>query len=439
MGTQHRRIRWLAPGVILGLAGLAVSACSSSGSGQSSAGSAAHPVVLQFWNTYNQTDTEASTVAKVVIPAFEKAHPGIKVVSDVYPTSETEMYSKLLASISAGNPPDVVRADLAWVPGLAQQGALVPLSQKMTGFSGLAASVYPGTMSPNKWQGAYYGLPVDTNTQSLYWNKADFKAAGLSGPPTTMAELLADAKKLTIPAKKQWGLGVDGTDLWNLLPYVWSAGGQITSPSYGTASGYLNGPATVGELTTLTSLFSKGEIGSDILGGTGVVSGEAGFPTGKYAMYIDGPWAVATFQGGTPSLSYDQQYGIAQMPAGAGGSVSVVGGEDLVLPAGSKHAAAAAEFIRYMLSPAAQLAMAKAGQMSVLKSAGGSETKLASYYAPFAQQLLKAQARPPVPNYAKIDAAISGAISAALHHKGTVKQELDAVTPQVNQLLTSSS
>ena len=101
--------------------------------------------MLQFWSTYNQTDSEASTIAKVIIPAFEKAHPGIKVVSDVYPTTETEMYSKLLASINAGNPPDIVRADLAWVPGLAQQGALVPLSQHMPGFAALAASVYPGT------------------------------------------------------------------------------------------------------------------------------------------------------------------------------------------------------------------------------------------------------------------------------------------------------
>lgn len=436
MGSKHRRARWLAPGIILGLGSLALPACGSSGPSQ--AGSAAKPVVLQFWNTYNQTDTEASTIAKVIIPAFEKSHPGIKVVSDVYPTTETEMYSKLLASVSAGDPPDIVRADISWVPGLAQEGALVPLSSKMKGFAGLASSVYPGTLSPNKWQGTYYGLPVDTNTQCLFWNKADFKAAGLPGPPTTMNQLLTDARKLTNPAKKQWGLGVDGTDLWNLLPYVWSAGGQITNSSYSTASGYLNSAATVGELTTIAKLSSTGVIGSDILGGSGVISGEEGFPTGKYAMYIDGPWGVGTYTTSKPPLTYGEGYGIAQMPAGPGGSVSTIGGEDLVVPAGSKHAAAAGEFVSYMLSSTAQLEMAKAGQMSVLKSAGAAETQLQSYYAPFAQQLQTAQARPPVPNYAKIDAAISNAVSAALHHKGTVAQELAAILPQVNQLLSGS-
>jgi multiple sugar transport system substrate-binding protein len=324
------------------------------------------------------------------------------------------------------------------VPGLAQEGALVPLSQKMPGFQALASAVYPGTLSPVKWKGVSYGLPVDSNTQCLFWNKADFTSAGLSGPPATMSQLLSDARKLTSPARKQWGLGVDGTDLWNVLPYVWSAGGRITNSTYSTASGYLNSAATVGELSTLTGLFSSGVVGSDILGGTGVVSGEQGFPTGKYAMYIDGPWAVGTYSGGTPALTYGKQYSIAPMPSGPGGSVSVIGGEDLVVPTGSKHAAAAEAFVKYMMSPTVQLEMAKAGQMSVLKSAGPAETRLHSYYAPFTRQLLTAQARPPVPNYTKIDTDISNALSAALHRKGSVKQELDAVTPQVNQLLAGS-
>jgi len=182
MGNTRKRLRWVAPGVVLGIGSLVLSACGSSSPAQST-GSSSAPVVLQFWNTYNQTDTEASTIAKVVIPAFEKSHPGIKVVSDVYPTTETEMYSKLLASINAGDPPDIVRADISWVPGLAQEGALVPLSKDMSDFSSLSASVYPGTLAPNEWQGVYYGLPVDTNTQCLFWNKADFQAADLSDRP----------------------------------------------------------------------------------------------------------------------------------------------------------------------------------------------------------------------------------------------------------------
>ncbi len=58
---------------------------------------------------------------------------------------------------------------------------------------------------------------------------------------------------------------------------------------------------------------------------------------------------------------------VAQVPAGPGGSVSVVGGEDTVVFRNSKNKALAEEFTRYLLSGEAQLAFAKIGQMSVLK------------------------------------------------------------------------
>ena len=51
-----------------------------------------------------------------------------------------------------------------------------------------------------------------------------------------------------------------------------------------------------------------------------------------------------------------------------GGSVSVVGGEDIVMTKSSKNKAAAAEFMRFMLALVAQNQMARAGQMPVLKS-----------------------------------------------------------------------
>ncbi len=92
---------------------------------------------------------------------------------------------------------------------------------------------------------SYYAFPDDTNTQALYWNKADFAAAGISGPPTTINQLLADAATLTVPAKRQYGLGVDGTDIWNIAPYVWSMGGSFTNSKYTQATGYMDSTATI--------------------------------------------------------------------------------------------------------------------------------------------------------------------------------------------------
>ncbi len=380
-------------------------------------------ITLQFWNAYNTTDAEASTMAKIVIPKFEAEHPGIKVVSDVYPYGE--LLSKIVASAAAGNPPDVVRSDIIWVPQLAKQGVLLPLSKSMPAFAKLSKSVYPGSLSTNYYKGAYYGLPLDTNTQVLFWNKADFQAAGIKTPPTTLTQIFQDAVKLTNPAKKQYGLDVQGTDMWSVDPLIWSGGGSITNSTFTKAEGYLNSPRTISILTDIYHLLKSGDVNPDILGGTGTVGGESAFPKGISAMYLDGPWGSAFYQSSFPKL----QYGMQVLPH------SVVGGEDVVIPAGTKHAAAAEAFVQFLLSPWAQNEMAKAGQMSVLKSAGASETKIQAYYAPFAKQLLTAEARIPSPAYNQIDTAFSNDLEAALHGKMSVSAAMNQAAQQAQTLL----
>jgi ABC-type glycerol-3-phosphate transport system substrate-binding protein len=185
---------------------------------------AAGTVTLQFWSTYNTADKEASTMANVIIPRFEKENPGIKVNSVVLPYGV--MLQKYLAAAAAGDPPDLMRSDIMWVPQLAQQGVLVKTSQ-LSWFSQIKKTALAGPLSTNYYKGSYYGLPDDTNTQVLFWNKTDFAAAGISSPPTTLNQLYQDAKKLTDKSKGQYGLGVDGTDVWNVAPYIWSAGGSL--------------------------------------------------------------------------------------------------------------------------------------------------------------------------------------------------------------------
>ena len=169
--------------------------------------------------------------------------------------------------------------------------------------------------------------------------------------------MMADAKLLTIPSKGQHGLGVDSTDIWNVGPYVWTDGGNFTNQALTTATGYMNGSAHRrrcpdarepvqgrGHRQRLRRRF-RGDQRRD------------GFPKGEYAMYIDGPWAPTTYKAGKFT-----GYGTSLIPAGPGGSVSVVGGEDLVIAKGGKHLADTIKFVQFLQSPFAQLAMADAGR-----------------------------------------------------------------------------
>ena len=124
----------------------------------------------------------------------------------------------------------------------------------------------------------------------------------------------------------------------------------------------------------------------------------------------------------------------APVPAGPGGSVSVVGGEDIVMTQASKHKAAAEEFIRFMLSPWAQTQMAHAGQMPVRTDVTKQLTKINSYYAAFQKQLRTARPRTPSPNWPQIDTVLGNAVATALK-SGDTKSALDTAAQQIDGLL----
>jgi multiple sugar transport system substrate-binding protein len=403
----------------LGVLALGAAACGSS----TAASSGSKTVTITFWNAYNETDSEASTMAHVVIPKFEKENPDIKVQSIVYP--DTVLLQKYLAAAAAGDPPDLMRADIADVPQLAGQGLIVETS-KLPWFAAVAKESLPGPLQTTVYKGGNYGLPLDTNTQALFWNKTDFAAAKITSPPTTMTQLFADAVKLTDKAKHQYGLGVDGTDIWNVAPYIWSQGGALTNSGYSTAAGYLNDAATVAAVQKLVNLEKQGVIGTDFLGGAGAVSGEEGFPKGEYAMYIDGPWAVPTYA----ALKPVPDYGIAMFPSGSAGSFSTVGGEDVVISKQSQHLAETEKFAQFLESPFSQLAMAKAGQMSALATTGAAEVQATPYYSIFADQLKTAMDRPVTANYGKLDTDFSTELQEILAGKTSVQAGLTSAADQ---------
>ncbi len=393
---------------------------------------ASKPVTLQFWSTYNKADKEDSTFVNVVIKRFEKLNPGIKINSVVYPYAD--LLPKFLATSAAGDPPDLMRSDIQWVPQLAAQGVVQNVGS-LPAFAAIKANTLPGPLATTHVatgeEPGYYAFPDDTNTQALFWNKADFAAAGISGPPKTLSQMYADAAKLTNTSKQQFGLGVDGTDIWNVAPYIWSAGGSFTNNSYTRATGFMNNSKTVAAVTQLTNLLKAGDIGSDFEGGASKVSGEQGFPTGAYAMYIDGPWAVPTYEADNPKPNY----GIAPFPSGPAGSISTVGGEDTVVARSGHHITDADKFAEYLDSAYAQDAMASQGDMSTEISDAKNEVKTTPYYKVFATQLKTAKVRAVSAGYSQMDTDWSNALSEILAGKVSVQAGLNGAAGGSNNAL----
>ena len=400
--------------------GALLAACSAGGASAHPATSAAShaTVTLKFWNAYNNV-TETPVLNKIVIPRFEKENPGIKVEDVNLPYNGLEQ--KFIAASAAGDPPDLMRSDIAWMPQLASEGTLVKVSD-YTWFAPLKAAALPGPLSTNAYKGSYYGLPDDTNTQVLFWNKSDFAAAGISGPPKTLAQLYQDAQKLTIPSKGQFGLGVDSTDIWNVGPYIWSTGGGFTNSTLTSASNYMDGPGTYDALNHLVNLLKAGDIGSDFRGGAGAVGGETGFAGGSVRN------ALSTARGASAPMRNRSRSRTTAWPrsrrvraAPPRSSVARISRS----PQGGKNMTDTIKFAQFLYSPFAQIAMAKAGDMSVYKTDAAAEVKAKPFLKVFAQQLLTAKARPVTQDYTTLDSAFSAELQKVLAGQGVAERRTE--------------
>ncbi len=384
-------------------------------------------ITLSFWHTYSENSPENDTLVNTLIPIFEEEHPNIKVETLIVPWEDFR--SKLYTSIAGGVAPDLARIDIIWVPEFAEMGALVALDENMEDFQTIADQVFSGPLSTNAWNGHYYGLPLDTNTKAWFYNKAMYEAADIL-PPTSFDEMLEQCEAIKAVYPDSYYFATDGTFAWVTLPWIWSFGGSITDDAITTATGYLNGPGTVAAYESLLQLYNNGCIAPVILGsGIDVFTGYA---QDNYASLDNGPWTFSIIESQFP----DKEVSVSAFPAGPGGSINVVGGEDVVLFEQSKNKEAALEFMRFLLSEEYQLKMAEVGQIPVLKDAVNSDyMQNHPYYTVFLEQLTTSKSRTSHPKWEQMDQIITDAGQLILRGEKSVQEALDEAAAEIDILL----
>ena len=224
-----------------------------------------------------------------------------------------------------------------------------------------------------------------------------------------------------------WGLNEPALSGWNVLPYIWSNGGNITNEDNTKASGYINSEATIKAVQMLADMAKNGQL-------SGYNSGDIpmtdGFGTGRYMLLLEGPWKTAELAGAYP----DMAYGNCQLPAGEAGSISVLGGEDIAM-FNTANKDAAWEFMKFMTSPFAEEEMAKCGQIPVNKTALKSDTVKNAAFAPFLEAITTAKARPAVAAWSEIDNELTIAMTEIIANGADAKETLDALAIKIDALL----
>lgn len=190
---ENRRATAVALAATASIALLATTACT----GQSGSGAnddASKETTINFWHGWSAPSEVKAVQANV--DAFEKAHPNIhvKVVGNM---NDDKINQALRAGGSKA--PDVISSFTTNNVGkFCSSGAWVDLDPffKKDGID--PEKTFPKTMNEyTQFEGNRCAAPLLGDAYGLYYNKDEFKKAGIKGPPKTWSEFTSVAKKLT--------------------------------------------------------------------------------------------------------------------------------------------------------------------------------------------------------------------------------------------------
>ncbi|MEP7344730.1 MAG: sugar ABC transporter substrate-binding protein [Gemmatimonadaceae bacterium] len=231
------------------------------------------------------------------VRAFERAHPGVRVVNEPV-SNQAEYREKVITNIVSGSPPDVLLLDGIDVPAFVDSEVLLDLAP-FVGRVGLdLAWFYPNVLSMFSRGAHTYALPKGFSPVVMYYNRAMFDRAHLPYPVDgwTQDEFLSAARALTKDTDgdgrpDEWG-AVLIRPFYAWQSWIWSGGGDILTADGKRATGALDSPATDSALIALTNLV-KFNVAPRPNAFRAVSGNETRlFYSGKLALFPSGHWLI---------------------------------------------------------------------------------------------------------------------------------------------------
>jgi len=345
------------------------------------AASAAQAVEIQYWQYVYDTRVKAMDE---LIKNFEAANPDITVKQTTFPYDDYQ--TKVIAAHAAGNGPDVLQFYYGWLDKFQQGGVLQALDPAVFPNAEIEKDFFP-IVSAISRDGKYYGLPTAVRSLALFYNKNILKDAGITEPPKTLDELVADAKK-TVKTDGAGNITSEGITLdfagqdhqWWREVLVRQFGGVPYDDKGNVA---YNSDAGVKALTWYPDLATKEKVGA-----VGFMDeGQAAFKGGLAAFTIDGTFRLGSFRPIT-----DFEWGVTELPAnadGVRGNFASYFANGLSADTSGDKKAAAEKFLQYAPAPEAmQIWLKTVGELAARRAAALTDANLNDpIYAPFLKGL----------------------------------------------------
>lgn len=254
--------------------------------------------------------------------------------------------SSLLTALAAGEGPDVALINSVTFGAFASRGDLVATDDLLAASDTLSdEDFYPGLYAHGEYDGAHYGLPLDTGTRMLFYNQDILDEAGVE-PPTSYEEMAEVAQQLTDEEAGVFGFAEWMGDHWGVLYEsvgMWANSNQLPITEEDGVTCAADGANVAQNIEFWASLYESGATNSDAPTANNEVATQL-FNSERAAMMINGFWGADVFT--------DVNYGVVALDGSETGEAgSTTGGWVISVTKDAENPETAFDFVVSVLSP----------------------------------------------------------------------------------------
>lgn len=316
---------------------------------------------------YNDNGNNAA-IGRWFEAAYESYDKKDQIDLDIAPiaASDGDYYAKAALTLqSEDTAPDIILEDTFQLPADVSAGYLSNLSDQLKDYPEWSDGTYYGALVNGVTydDGSVYGIPFNTDTRGLWYNKEIFEQAGIATPwePKTWQDVLdacATIKEKCPDVIPFWcNSGVasgEGTSMQTYEMLLYGTGEQLLDEN---DKWIVSSENILKTLNFIHDIYDNGygpSLSKVLSGDAGNVSEQEYMPQGKLAITLDGFWITGNYKdtGASPWEGYEDKLGLAPMPTSEGqdpGVITMSGGWAFSIPELSDNKDEAFDFIKHCM------------------------------------------------------------------------------------------